>query len=59
MDTKLSVAIYCRLSREDGDSIESSSIKTQKDIYTKEETKQIGKMMKEEWSIKWKQKKIS
>ena len=26
MDTKLNVAIYCRLSREDGDSIESSSI---------------------------------
>lgn len=34
MDTKLNVAIYCRLSREDGDSIESSSIKTQKDILT-------------------------
>ena len=32
MDTKLNVAIYCRLSREDGDSVESSSIKTQKDI---------------------------
>ena len=32
MDIKLNVAIYCRLSREDGDSIESSSIKTQKDI---------------------------
>ena len=34
MDIKLNVAIYCRLSREDGDSIESSSIKTQKDILT-------------------------
>ena len=28
------VAIYCRLSREDGDSIESSSIKTQKEMLT-------------------------
>ena len=28
------VALYCRLSREDGDSVESSSIKTQKEILT-------------------------
>lgn len=33
-EQKINVAIYCRLSREDGDNQESSSIKTQKDILT-------------------------
>ena len=33
-DNNLNVAIYCRLSREDGDSLESSSIKNQKELLT-------------------------
>ena len=34
MSDRYNVAIYCRLSREDGDSAESSSISTQKEILT-------------------------
>ena len=33
-DQQLNVAIYCRLSREDGDSIQSSSIVNQRELLT-------------------------
>ena len=34
MSDRYNVAIYCRLSRDDGDSAESSSISSQKEILT-------------------------